>query len=351
MALTLDPAALILFPLATSNTTKATLDLYPADCVSPRISLLLLQLKIMSADNLDLSTRSRSQDATGSAPCPSESMPHSGQDTVQSSSARKALASLGAALKSNAPLALHILQDAGELAQNIPYIQVIVGMMLKIFEMKEEVTKYREKWHLVIEDIEDIRTLIERYEQAFAMDREQEALPAQTLLDNLRELGDMLTEVERNLDRCCPKMRKRDKFKELIWRDGLGSAVDACTRKVQKARRDFRDMLELVNIQINMETWHQVVHNHGLSGKPIHVSSDYISVNYGLPAKPQIMHGRSDIIDQIIAAIVQNSHARVAILGPGGIGKTSVALTVLHHEAVQCRFKDACYFFSCEAVT
>ena len=40
---------------------------------------------------------------------------------------------------------------------------------------------------------------------------------------------------------------------------------------------------------------------------------------------------------------------RVCILGPGGIGKTTVALSVLHHELVIKKFKEERFFVSCEA--
>ncbi|KAI0055914.1 TPR-like protein [Artomyces pyxidatus] len=49
--------------------------------------------------------------------------------------------------------------------------------------------------------------------------------------------------------------------------------------------------------------------------------------------------------------IFSDSHcpARICILGSGGMGKTALALTTLHHLAVQDHFKDAIYFVSCEA--
>jgi GTPase SAR1 family protein len=46
-----------------------------------------------------------------------------------------------------------------------------------------------------------------------------------------------------------------------------------------------------------------------------------------------------------------NSHpARIAILGPGGYGKTTLANAVLTHQRVQEYFGDATYFVACESV-
>ncbi|KAG6830447.1 hypothetical protein H0H87_008085 [Tephrocybe sp. NHM501043] len=67
-----------------------------------------------------------------------------------------------------------------------------------------------------------------------------------------------------------------------------------------------------------------------------------------LRSKPQVF-GRDSEIDDIVRIIQQNSPARIAILGSGGIGKTSLALSVLHDERILQRFRDARSFLSCEA--
>ncbi|KAF8068749.1 hypothetical protein FPV67DRAFT_1652208 [Lyophyllum atratum] len=70
-----------------------------------------------------------------------------------------------------------------------------------------------------------------------------------------------------------------------------------------------------------------------------------------LRSKPQIMFGRDAEIEKLVGVILQQPPARVAILGPGGIGKTSLALSVLHDEGVAAHFKQNRLFISCEAAT
>ena len=72
------------------------------------------------------------------------------------------------------------------------------------------------------------------------------------------------------------------------------------------------------------------------------------------PTAPQIFFGRDAELAQIIHMITVNvgSHpARIAILGPGGYGKTTLARAVLTVKQIREHFCDAIYFVPCESVT
>ncbi|KAJ7593753.1 hypothetical protein C8J56DRAFT_727541, partial [Mycena floridula] len=68
-----------------------------------------------------------------------------------------------------------------------------------------------------------------------------------------------------------------------------------------------------------------------------------------LPAAPKIMHGREQEIEHIIHVLQQHQPARVAILGPGGIGKTNLALAILHSNAVVARYGAHRYWIACDS--
>jgi tetratricopeptide (TPR) repeat protein len=71
------------------------------------------------------------------------------------------------------------------------------------------------------------------------------------------------------------------------------------------------------------------------------------------PCSPQIFFGRDSELAQIIDMIfthVDSHPARIAILGPGGYGKTTLANAVLTQGRVKERFKDAIYIVACESV-
>lgn len=47
--------------------------------------------------------------------------------------------------------------------------------------------------------------------------------------------------------------------------------------------------------------------------------------------------------------MLKDDGARMVILGPGGIGKTSLATAVLHDPDVTEKYADQCYFISCHS--
>jgi tetratricopeptide (TPR) repeat protein len=52
-------------------------------------------------------------------------------------------------------------------------------------------------------------------------------------------------------------------------------------------------------------------------------------VRHQIPLKPEIFHGRDDLVLEIARLLVKKQTAHVCLLGPGGMGKTSVALAVV----------------------
>jgi predicted ATP-dependent serine protease len=68
-----------------------------------------------------------------------------------------------------------------------------------------------------------------------------------------------------------------------------------------------------------------------------------------LPAIPKIFHGRESELNAIVQTLHQGS-ARIAILGAGGMGKTSLAKAALHHPDIVTKYEQ-CFFVVSEAAT
>ncbi|KAJ7024854.1 P-loop containing nucleoside triphosphate hydrolase protein, partial [Mycena alexandri] len=69
-----------------------------------------------------------------------------------------------------------------------------------------------------------------------------------------------------------------------------------------------------------------------------------------LPAEPKIFHGRDTEIADILK-LFKEATPRIAILGAGGMGKTSLSRAVLHHPEIASRYHNNQFFIACDGLT
>ncbi|KAJ7823178.1 P-loop containing nucleoside triphosphate hydrolase protein, partial [Mycena leptocephala] len=67
-----------------------------------------------------------------------------------------------------------------------------------------------------------------------------------------------------------------------------------------------------------------------------------------LPSEPKIFHGRESELADILCLFGQGS-PRIAILGGGGMGKTSLARAVIHHPEIAGRYEQQRFFVACDS--
>ncbi|KAJ7030712.1 P-loop containing nucleoside triphosphate hydrolase protein, partial [Mycena alexandri] len=69
-----------------------------------------------------------------------------------------------------------------------------------------------------------------------------------------------------------------------------------------------------------------------------------------LPAEPKIFHGRNSQLVDILRLFGQGT-PRIAILGAGGMGKTSLARIVVHHEEITTKYRGNRFFVTCDTAS
>ena len=66
---------------------------------------------------------------------------------------------------------------------------------------------------------------------------------------------------------------------------------------------------------------------------------------------PEISFGREKLVSDMAFLAASTDQIRLTLLGAGGIGKTSVALHILHHDLVVNRYANRRYLICCDAIT
>ncbi|KAJ7019477.1 hypothetical protein C8F04DRAFT_889312, partial [Mycena alexandri] len=69
-----------------------------------------------------------------------------------------------------------------------------------------------------------------------------------------------------------------------------------------------------------------------------------------LPAEPKIFHGREAELADILK-LFKEASPRIAILGAGGMGKTSLSRAVLHHPEIASKYHNNRFFIACDRST
>ncbi|KAJ7444297.1 P-loop containing nucleoside triphosphate hydrolase protein, partial [Mycena latifolia] len=161
----------------------------------------------------------------------------------------------------------------------------------------------------------------------------------------------------------------RSRLKQFFRQGEMNKLLKDCTVGLQQALDTFKVqtfnlMREVADIQHNAKKVQEEVlelitsltdgadsdnassiHS-GVFASPQH-SSTSLSM---LPSEPKIFHGRESELGDILKGFARES-PRVAILGPGGIGKTSLARAVLHHPDICFIYDQHRFFVVCDTVS
>ncbi|KZV65978.1 hypothetical protein PENSPDRAFT_756065 [Peniophora sp. CONT] len=240
--------------------------------------------------------------------------------------------------KSAASTAVGVLGVVAEMAENVPYLGAVSKALTTFKEVMEEVDVCKKDCRAATSEATEFIDLMGDFEKkagSSAGGKEGELRKA------CKELSDAILKCLNTLQSLgVDSKRKRDRIKLLLKRGDVQSSVNECRDKMRIAKEKF-------NMIVAADT-NRVAHEIRQHILPQHFAPPTQTV-WSLRAANIIFHGRESEVEAAVGLIVQRAPARVAVLGPGGIGKTSIALTVLHDARVKDLYGDRRCFMSCEA--
>ncbi|KZV94421.1 hypothetical protein EXIGLDRAFT_737042 [Exidia glandulosa HHB12029] len=123
-------------------------------------------------------------------------------------------------------------------------------------------------------------------------------------------------------------------------------APTAVKTAVAEAEADLNDARTLLDMALQVDTNNtsrEILHAQGLAKSNVNYSSE-------LPASPKILHGRDEELCRLVDFVVDRScPIRLAIMGAGGLGKTTLANAVVQHVKVATTFVARRFLVSAEA--
>ncbi|KAG8933321.1 hypothetical protein FRC03_011887 [Tulasnella sp. 419] len=315
---------------------------------------------------------------------------HSGPSGSSSS-----LASAGTAIVGGAQVSLSLLEKSMD-GMNIPFVKGVAGAALEVTSIKiaKAIQTNREGCASLVERSTSLLVVI----LGSLSGKTEAAIPddlrrgVERLMTNFNEV---LAEL-RAIDKRAQKWRAvfyyldngerlKDCLAKLQWameEFQVISKVDSCLKdlerheELRKGQERIQESQQvLLDRQANMERninevrdglldVREVIMDHGTANEStrfVRALYDYCSMpkisnplcsmpSTVMPPDPKIF-GREEYAETGVKLLISVTGAKIAILGPGGMGRTSVALKIIHDSLVVDRFGDKRCWAPCEQAT
>ncbi|KZS87438.1 hypothetical protein SISNIDRAFT_460840, partial [Sistotremastrum niveocremeum HHB9708] len=239
---------------------------------------------------------------------------------------------------------------------SIPYAQAIAGLALLIYDASQKVQSHHE----------DVKRLAERVIEVAMTVASSISTAADTSEDLVRNVGILLRSLEQ-IENSLRTSSKKKKWSRFLRSTTTAASIAQCEDQFEQSIAIFLLQTQLNNVRLSdrmndfegslcgeLEFSMKEIRGKealSMSNKLTCAPSPDRIPRSLLPPPPQVFHGRDAFIEQAIGQLSKSASAYCAIIGPGGIGKSSLALKIVHEPRIVNIFGDSRHFISCESVT
>ncbi|KDR71112.1 hypothetical protein GALMADRAFT_75409, partial [Galerina marginata CBS 339.88] len=216
---------------------------------------------------------------------------------------------------------LSLLQSAAGVIP-VPLLQESIEVALKIIEVCEEASAVESKVKELQDRVGHLMVVIVAHVTAENEEGSKEVVvkAAKGIEEDIKGLLSTLGTINGDLG----KISEQNGWVIAIYKDLNMNTVEDCLNRLSTALEKFK--VELLK-------------RSATAPRPDTVGRQRI------PLKPEIFHGRDGLVQEIVQSLMKEETSRVCILGPGGMGKTSVSLAVVESSLVQDRFSHGNYIW------
>ncbi|KAJ7112261.1 hypothetical protein C8R44DRAFT_932850 [Mycena epipterygia] len=220
-----------------------------------------------------------------------------------------------------------------------PFLNAISSTTLSLINAVQNVKRKKDE---CIRLMENIHRILYAIINLHITSKTQESFPL-AILDHIGKFTETLHKIHTFIE----AQQDGNKFKHFLRQNEMNTLDKDCQSGLEEALKVFtvETGLTIAKNIAEMQKKTQSMHQELLELAET-LSSGSTSDR---SSSPKIFHGREQQLEEIVSSLMQQS-AHIAILGAGGIGKTSLARTALHHPDVAAKYEHR-FFVATDSAT
>ncbi|KAF9460995.1 hypothetical protein BDZ94DRAFT_1323628 [Collybia nuda] len=260
-------------------------------------------------------------------------------------------------------VSLNLLESAAALVP-IPYVHTAIKVAIALIKAGEDIQS-------TLQDVEDLNKRV--WSLMLVMIEPFRGKIAEEIPSEMKKDVEQLTSDLQHIKGVLASIASQPTFLTVVFKGLVKEKVEGCISRLDESLSKFQVSREINNaIHLwEMETGVKVVRRvaeeglgvakenlnmtarvadrvdelHSVLRNRLHDASSLPS--RVMPTKPRFFYGRDEVVEGVVRTFLGEEHRHVALLGAGGMGKTSIALAVIQNDKIVEKFGDRRFWVPC----